>query len=258
LEYLDIYVTDNADTVYSEYFDGSYYSEDAVRSECMDDYLKANDSDVIEIKTSASGDTDYCVKDYVQHYIKINGEYYSRENYIKDPYTDEYHFKDEIVDGEKYIKSLERKLEEDLEVKEKYTLPGEKFDLEKYRMDLKKLLVEYVPTDEFIEEVKKKGGDNSYYYHLPGLYAWIIRDQMNYGKIDANYQTSAALSSYKKLLFDILEEMPENFDKEDIKKWYDDKFSYSWNLRSVFKIFDNVDITKFPTEIYKRIFFINI
>jgi hypothetical protein len=26
----------------------------------------------------------------------------------------------------------------------------------------------------------------------------------------------------------------------------------------LFKVFDNIDITKFPTEIYKRIFFFNI
>jgi hypothetical protein len=258
LEYLDIYVTDNADTVYSEYFDGSYYSEDAVRSECMDDYLKANDSDVIEIKTSADGDTDYCVLDRKDLYIEVDDEYYYRKNYILDPYTGEYHFGDEKVDGVKYIKYLENKLEEELEVKEKYTLAGGKFDLEKYRTDLKKMFVEYVPTDDFIKEVKTKGGDNSYYYHLPGLYAWIIRDQMNYGTINAGYQSNAALSSYKKLLFDILEEMSEEFDKENIKLWYDDKFSRSWNLRSVFKIFDNIDITKFPTEIYKRIFFFNI
>ena len=258
LEYLDIYVTDNADTVYSEYFDGSYYSEDAVRSECMDDYLKANDSDVIEIKTSADGDTDYCVLDRKDLYIEVDDKYYYRKNYILDPYTGEYHFGDEKVDGVKYIKYLENKLEEELEVKEKYTLAGGKFDLEKYRTDLKKMFVEYVPTDDFIKEVKTKGGDNSYYYHLPGLYAWIIRDQMNYGTINAGYQSSAALSSYKKLLFDILEEMSEEFDKENIKLWYDDKFSRSWNLRSVFKIFDNIDITKFPTEIYKRIFFFNI
>jgi hypothetical protein len=267
LEYLDIYVSENADTVYSEYFDGSYYREDAVHSECMDDWLKADDSDVIEIKTSADGDTDYCVEERTDLYIEVDGEYYSKEVYIKDPYTGEGHLKDEMVDGEKYVKWLERKLEEDLEVKEKYTLPGDKFDLEKYRMDVKKLLVEYVPTDDFIEEVKKSM--SQYFYLLPGLYAWIIRDQMNYGKIDANYQTVAALSSYKKLLFDILEEMPENgfgvgavpnlpSFKAEIKKWYEDKFSRSWNLRTIFKASDKVDISKFPQEIYKRLFFLEL
>jgi hypothetical protein len=49
-----------------------------------------------------------------------------------------------------------------------------------------------------------------------------------------------------------------NLEKEEIKKWYDDRFLRSWNLRSVFRIFDSIDITKFPQEIYKRIFFINI
>ena len=260
LEYLDIYVTDNADTVYSEYLDGNYYSEDAVRSECMDDWLRIKDSDVIEIITSADGDTDYCVKERTQHYIEVDGEYYSRKDYILDPYTGEYHFGDEKVDGVKYIKYLENKLEEELEVKEKYTLAGGKFDLEKYREDLKKMLVEYVPTDDFIKEVKTKGGDNSYYYHLPGLYAWIIRDQMNYGVIRADYFTTNALGSYKNLFNDILEEMSEEFDKENIKLWYDDKFCSPFRayLRPLFKIFDNIDITKFPTEIYKRIFFFNI
>ena len=263
LEYLDIYVTDNADTVYSEYFDGNYYSEDAVRSECMDDWLRKEDSEVIEIITSADGDTDYCVKDRTQHYIEVDGEYYSRKDYILDPYTGEYHFGDEKVDGVKYIKYLENKLEEELEVKEKYTLAGGKFDLEKYREDLKKMLVEYVPTDDFIKEVKTKGDYlvgtiRSYYYHLPGLYAWIIRDQMNYGVIRADYFTTNALGSYKNLFNDILEEMSEEFDKENIKLWYDDKFSRSWTLRPLFKIFDNIDITKFPTEIYKRILFFNI
>ena len=264
LEYLDIYVTDNADTVYSEYFDGNYYSEDAVRSECMDDWLRKEDSEVIEIITSADGDTDYCVKDRTQHYIEVDGEYYSRKDYILDPYTGEYHFGDEKVDGVKYIKYLENKLEEELEVKEKYTLAGGKFDLEKYREDLKKMLVEYVPTDDFIKEVKTKGdylvgtSIRSYYYHLPGLYAWIIRDQMNYGVIRADYFATNALGSYKNLFNDILEEMSEEFDKENIKLWYDDKFSRSWTLRPLFKIFDNIDITKFPTEIYKRILFFNI
>ena len=263
LEYLDIYVTDNADTVYSEYLDGNYYSEDAVRSECMDDWLTKDDSDVIEIITNAEGDTDYCAKDRTQHYIEVDGEYYSRKSYILDPYTGEYHFGDEKVDGVKYIKYLENKLEEELEVKEKYTLAGGKFDLEKYREDLKKMLVEYVPTDDFIKEVKTKGDYlvgtiRSYYYHLPGLYAWIIRDQMNYGVIRADYFATNALGSYKNLFNDILEEMSEEFDKENIKLWYDDKFSRSWTLRPLFKIFDSIDITKFPTEIYKRILFFNI
>jgi len=269
LEYLDIYVTDNADTVYSEYFDGNYYSEDAVRSECMDDWLKKDDSDVIEIITNAEGDTDYCARDYTQHYIEVDGKYYSRKNYILDPYTGEYHFGDEKVDGVKYIKSLEKKLEEDLEVKEKYTLTSGKFDLEKYREDLKNMLVEYVPTDDFIEDLKKKStnvfsrnmNDTGYPYLLPGLYAWIVRNQMDYGTITASYFTSAAIDSYKNLFNDVLDGIPEEtlgIDKEEIRKYYNERFASSWKMRPLFQAFDLIDVTKFPTEIYKRIFFFNI
>ena len=264
LEYLDIYVTDNADTVYSEYFDGNYYSEDAVRSECMDDWLRTEDEDVIEIITNAEGDTDYCAKDHTQHYIEVDGEYYFRKNYILDPYTDEYHFSDEKIDGVKYIKYLENKLEEELEVKEKYTLEGGKFDLEKYREDLKKMLVEYVPTDDFIDEVKTKGlrfGTHMYSYLLPGLYAWIVRNQMDYGTITASYFTTNAIGSYKNLFNDILDGIEEKtlgFDKEEIRNFYNERFASSWKLRPLFQVFDLIDITKFPTEIYKRIFFFNI
>ena len=269
LEYLDIYVTDNADTVYSEYFDGNYYSEDAVRSECMDDWLKKDDSDVIEIITNAEGDTDYCAKDHTQHYIEVDGEYYFRKNYILDPYTDEYHFSDEKIDGVKYIKYLENKLEEEFEVKEKYTLKGGKFDLEKYREDLKKMLVEYVPTDDFIEDLKKKStnvfsrnmNDTGYPYLLPGLYAWIVRNQMDYGTITASYFTTNALDSYKNLFTDILDGIDEKtlgIDKEEIRKYYNERFASSWKMRPLFQAFDLIDVTKFPTEIYKRIFFFNI
>ena len=269
LEYLDIYVTDNADTVYSEYFDGNYYSEDAVRSECMDDWLKKDDSDVIKIITGAEGDTDYCAENQTQHYIEVDGEYYFRKNYILDPYTGEYHFGDEKVDGVKYIKYLENKLEEELEVKEKYTLPGGKFDLEKYREDLKNMLVEYVPTEDFIEDLKKKStnvfsrnmNDTGYPYLLPGLYAWIIRDQMNYGTITASYFTTNALGSYKNLFTDILDGIEEKtlgIDKEEIRKYYNERFASSWKMRPLFQAFDLIDVTKFPTEIYKRIFFFNI
>ena len=263
LEYLDIYVTDNADTVYSEYHEENYYREDAVHSECMDDWLRTQDDDVIEIQTGVAGDTDYCVKDRTQHYIEVDGEYYSRKNYILDPYTGEYHFVDEKIDGVKYIKYLENKLEEELEVKEKYTLTNGKFDLEKYREDLKKMLVEYVPTDDFIEDLKKKSSNIriGYTYLLPALYAWIIRDQMNYGTITASYFTTNAIVSYKNLFNDVLDRIPEETlgtDKEEIRNFYKERFESSWKLRPLFQVFDIIDITKFPTEIYKRIFFFNI
>ena len=262
LEYMDEYVSDSADTVYSEYFDGSYYREDAVYSTCMDDWLKENDSDVIEIKTNAEGDTDYCAKDYTEHYIELDGEYYLRKNYILDPYTNKYHFGDEKVGGVKYIKSLEDKLEEDLKVKEKYTLEGGKFNLEKYREDLKKMLVEYVPGDDLIEDLEKDPIRNiSYHYLLPGLYTWIIRDQMNHGTITQNYYTTSALNSYKDLFNDILDEIPEkiiNIDKEEIRNFYNKTFTYSWKIKPLFRIFDLIDVAKFSSDIYKRILFFNL
>jgi len=264
LEYLSIYVSDRTDTVYSEYHDQAYYSEDTVYSECMGDNLYLKSGDVIKFRTDGATGTDYCAKDENQYYISIGSEHYSRREYIRDPYTGEYHFKDEMLEnGEKFGKSLEKKLEKDLEVKEKYTKDG-KFDLEKYNSDLREMLVEYVPTEDFIEEissvVRKFTQKKPASYFLPGLYTWILRDQNN-GAIDASYFTMAGLDGYKNLFYSILEEMPEGLletSKEVIKEYYHDVFISYWKPKGMFRIFESIDKSKFPLEIYKRIFFLDI
>jgi len=277
LEYLDIYVSESADTVYSEYHGQSYYREDTVYSECMDDYLHLKSGDVIKFRTDGATGTDYCAKDQNRFYISIGGEHYSRREYIIDPYTGEYHFKDEILEnGEKFGKSLEKKLEKDLEVKEKYTKDG-KFDLEKYNSDLREMLVEYVPTEDFIEEISSvvrkftindkeikiwhAGPQKTLASHfLPGLYAWILRDQNN-GAIDASYFTVEGMRRYERLFYSILEEMPEGLleaGKENIKEYYDDVFKSYWKPKGMFRILESIDKSKFPLEIYKRIFFLDI
>jgi hypothetical protein len=103
--------------------------------------------------------------------------------------------------------------------------------------------------------------DTGYPYLLPGLYAWIVRNQMDYGTITASYFTTNALDSYKNLFTDILDGIEEKtlgIDKEEIRKYYNERFASSWKMRPLFQAFDLIDVTKFPTEIYKRIFFFNI
>jgi hypothetical protein len=84
---------------------------------------------------------------------------------------------------------------------------------------------------------------------------------MNYGVISADYFTTPALNSYNNLFDDILDGIPEEklgIDKEEIRNFYKKMFESSWKLRPLFKTFDLIDVSKFPTEIYKRIFFFNI
>jgi len=266
LDYLGIYVSDNASTVYSEYTSDSYYSEDTVYSECMEDSLPIEFVDLIEFKVSDSGDTDYCTKEMKKYYMEIDGVYYSKKSYIKDPYTGEYNFRDKVIDGNRYDKSLESKLESEFEVDDKYTLSDGSFDFDKYTKDLKDLLIKYKPSKDFIDKLTtptKSGeilGVLNVSCLLPGLYAWIIRSQKS-GSINVNYQTSGALANYKNQLSDIISDMPDDIfdvDKNTITSFYVELFNNRWQRRNLFEIYDNIDISTFPTEIYKRILLLNI
>ena len=95
LDYKDVYVSPNVDTVYSEYHGESFLSDDVVWSECMNDNLYPEYPNVVEMKTSYSGDTDWVIATRTELCVKVGEEYYSRRNYVKDPYSDEYHFLDE-------------------------------------------------------------------------------------------------------------------------------------------------------------------
>ncbi len=266
LEYMDEYVSTNADTVYSEWHDQSFYTEDTVRSVCMDDYLWLRDSDIIEFRTNENGDTDFCPMELTQYYIEVDGEYYSRKDYMKDPYTGEHHFMDEKIGDKKYSETLEGKIEEDLGLKEKY-YEGSTFNLAKYKEDLRKMMVESVPGEGLLGNIKanmrtqhvNSPGDER--YMLPGLYAWILRDQKSRSFTPLRY-TSSQLVGYRDLLYSILEDIPESVletDRSEIKEYYAYRLeTRSWMIKPLFRIFEGVDISEFPADVYKMIIYMNI
>lgn len=98
LDYRDEWVYPNDSIVWSDFHSESFYKDDAVYSEIMDDYLYPDNEQVIEVEISVN-DTDWLVKSRTDLYIEqiIVGEtkYFLRKNYIRDPYTGEYHFIDE-------------------------------------------------------------------------------------------------------------------------------------------------------------------
>lgn len=111
LEYKDEYAYPNEDVVYSEFHGENFYSDDVVYSELMSDNLYPDNEQVIKIRVDEYGETDYVVKSRTDLYVEVDGEYYSKSTYIKDPYTEEYHFLDEKdKDGTKYSDSLYNKI----------------------------------------------------------------------------------------------------------------------------------------------------
>ena len=268
LDYKGYYVSTDADTRYSEYHDGSLFSDDVVYSQCMDDYLNPDLVELIEFKIDINENTDVCPIELTPYYIVIKNsegdeEYYSRKNYIKDIFTNEYHFKDEIIDGIRFDKRIEKKIEDELNIKEEYTIKNasgeESFDLVKYKKDLENLLINYTPSEEFKKELIFSGSTYDYSFFIPGFYAWILRDQKN-GYINALDYSYWGLQNYKTLVNYMIDKIDIlNIDKEEIRNFYNERFaSVSWKIKPLFQKFDIIDVTKLPIEICKRIYYMNM
>lgn len=114
LEYCDKWVSPNADVSYSNYHGESYYTDDTVYSEVLQDSLYNQSAE--EIRINQEGDTDWIPDDlsldqFVQ--VEIDGEEVRtlKKFTIFDPIEKKYHFLDEVIDGVSILKVIENKLE---------------------------------------------------------------------------------------------------------------------------------------------------
>ena len=115
LEYRSEWWVPCDEIVWSEFHEEHFHIDDVVHSEKLNDWLWTKSKDVIEIESNSYGDVDYVTKKRTDLYFEIDGKYYDRSTYIKDPYTGEYEFKDKMMDGYKtYNKYLLERLEEEL------------------------------------------------------------------------------------------------------------------------------------------------
>lgn len=111
LEYRQEWAGPSDDIVWSEYQQESYYRDDASFSDCMSSWLY--NEDMINILINSSGDSDYCLPDRKDLYIEVDGEYYSRQHYVKNPFGEGYVFIDQKIDGVKFTDLLESKVKEE-------------------------------------------------------------------------------------------------------------------------------------------------
>jgi len=115
LDYLAQWAYPNDSIVYSDFHGEYFYDSDVRWSECMSDVLNPDYDGVISIIINSSGDEDYCHISKTEHYIKVNDEYYSRFDIIKNPFTGEIIFKDEKDnEGIKVSDKIYYKIEEEL------------------------------------------------------------------------------------------------------------------------------------------------
>jgi hypothetical protein len=264
LEYKDEYAAPTDDVVQSQYHNEWFFSVDVIYSEMLGDWLYPKDESVIRVRISTDG-VDYCVKDRKDFYIEIDGKYYSRKKYIKDPYTNEYTF---LYDDDNHDK-LYDKLEEELIDKEKRGLD--------YRIIVRPIVVEQVRTinregkfnkEDVIREIESndmfRKQLRGVYWGLskdnipvaediiPALFAWMTQKN----GFNPNYNVSGlALSGFK----DNIKTFCVSDDKidEELQKKYHIWFGTDTRIiKIISKICNTFDYELFGTDVYKRYLFL--
>ena len=170
LEYKDEYAYPNEDVVWSEFHSENFYSDDIVYSELMSDNLYPDNEQVIEIRVDDFGNTDYVVKSRTDLYVEIDGEYYGKSTYIKDPYTDKYHFLDEKdEEGNKYSDTIYNKIVTELFGKSVS-------DHSEVKIKVYKRLIEIYKSGDNQKELEKMIEQSSRYKNLQ-VYWGLDKDQ---------------------------------------------------------------------------------
>ena len=188
LEYKDVWAAPTDDVVWSEYHCEHFFMDDCVYSEIMGDTLYPDNENVIEIEIDSDGNTDWGVKSrkdlYIEEVVVGETKYFLRENYIKDPFTGEYHFKDEKVGAGKNIVEYSKYLDKTISEKIGIVLDDKNTDrngnptdtlIQKVREELKNLMKDFEITDE----MKVSIDNNSVWKNnVRGVFWGVHKDNM--------------------------------------------------------------------------------
>ena len=270
LEYKDVWAAPTDDVVWSEYHCEHFFMDDCVYSEIMGDTLYPDNENVIDIQINDNGDTDWGVKSrtdlYIIEWIDEKPRYFLRENYIKDPFTGEYHFKDEDIDGVRYDKYLDKKISEKLGIVLDDTNTdrnGNPTDalVQKIREDLKNLMKDFEITDK----IKQTIDNNSIWKsNVRGVFWGVSKENMpteedmflTIKAYPTIYPMSNPFRHVSSLTWNTLtERIVKDFSGSE-KKF--NIFKSEGILRNMTKAAYIFDYSLFPEEIYLRYLFITI
>lgn len=268
LEYKEEWAAPTDDVVWSEYHGEYFFMDDSVYSEIMGDTLYPDNENVIEVKLNSEGDKDFAVKSRSDLYIeeKVNGEskYFLRKEYIKDPFTGEYHFKDENIDGLRFDRYLDKKISEEIGIKldetntDKDGIPNSEI-LKKVTDDLKELIKNF----EMTEEIKLAIDNNKIWKsNVRGVFWGLHKDNMPveedmflvikaWSTMNTNphvWLPGSFIDEFTKL---VIEDFSGNERKFKI-------FRSEGILRNMMKASYIFDYSLFPKEIYLRYLFLTV
>jgi hypothetical protein len=270
LEYKDEWAAPTDDVVWSEYHGEYFFVDDSVYSDIMNDTLYPENENVIDIQINDDGDTDWGVKSrtdlYIIEWIDEKPRYFLRENYIKDPFTAEYHFKDEDIDGVRYDKYLDKTISEKLGIvlddtnTDRNGNPTEAL-VQKVREDLKNLMKDFKITDKIKETIDNNSIWKS---NVRGVFWGVSKENMpteedmflTIKAYPTIYPMSNPFRHVSSLTWNTLtERIVKDFSGSE-KKF--NIFKSEGILRNMTKAAYIFDYSLFPEEIYLRYLFITI
>lgn len=187
---------------------------------------------------------EYVPKDRNDLYIIYEGKYFYKRNYIKDPYTQNYYFLDDILDGEKYKNSLLFKLENDLKTQDKNIIKKQLIDIYKNDNYNKEDVINFIEKDD---EFKSKIRIFKPLITSEDIVLILFSQIIDY--LDPKYKYN--------LRSDLLNNL-EKFDiNEDIRKRYTENGGTMLNY-ILTTLFYKIDISIFGENVYKRYLYLDI
>ena len=251
MDYISIYVSERADTRYSEYHSDSFYPEDVVYNEETDDYYNPDWTESYHITPDEKS---YIPEEYTSYYFEYDGEKWSRKNFIIDPYTKKLHWRKEKIDGKNYEDLLDEKIMGELGLPNRLSTE----ELKKFK---KEMVTEMIQKSELskdeikrVRDIHKRGGDDRldkswYYYLAPIIYGIVWKDGKEYSRNLKNDDKEIILSIVDNLDY-------SESKKREIKSWLENRFRDHWST-NLFTICNQISPTLFGDSIYKKYLYLN-
>lgn len=241
------YTPDADEIVWSDWFQDHFHNDDVVYSDSLNDYLMINNPEIIEIVVSKNG-KDYVPKSKIDIYFEFDGKYYSRSNWVKDPYNEnklidlyEYSEESPTVNTPQNRNILLKKLEEEF---------GD--DVTKLKSKLVKI---YLNKKFNLEDVKNEIENNEIYKEkLKGVW-WGLANQH---KVNVDLMIPILFASiYSGNVNDLYENLDVYGDeiKNKFKTWqhYDRRLT---NL--IFRFTQSFNFDTFNNDVYKIWLYFNL
>jgi hypothetical protein len=207
----------------------------------------------------------YIPKRYKSYYFEVDGEYYSTKNYIKDPYTGEFHFRNEIVDGQRFEVYLDSKIKEELNLPDRFRTTEQ---LKTFQMDFLDQLINMPESKEVKKKIKEvrdgfksslnvrhsayKNFEKSWYYYLPIIFYYIKEAKV----VGSN--VTYLDNPIKNEILDIVDKMKyKKSEKKDIKDYLIFLLTNLYKP-NVFSLTSQINPTLFGDEVYKKYLYLSI